>query len=776
MRRKLTALVIVVGGFIFASASWGCDPEARQARKDLKHTTPAMRAAAVKKLARTEGKSAIKEIGPLINDRSPGVRLAVVKALRQLKSKKVLRYLQTAVRDVDPEVRLSAVRGLGELKDKRAVPVLLTRFQDHNTVVRRAARIALLNMGVDRAQQVAFLAKRARNRWVALSASNRATATRVDALRALSLNGREENVEILARALRASDVEVVEAAAVGLGRMGGAKAETLLVKALASPTPRVRAAVERGIIERIQRHPPGEWTIKRLEGSSRLVKLAALETLTRAAREGNKDLLGALSKMQVCRLLGASHLKVAIEAAKLAKALKLTCPWGELVKDARERKTPGGAENNGEESRATPPRKTKPEKTKPEKAKPRKAAQRGTAPQEGGANSKKEAQTPPGFEEPKGFRPLWVKAMVVGELTAAERRRAARLAEKLTLHGAWARAFAALEAPEIHKAVKEHVQALYERYVYESRRWVDEDEWRSLEKDGRAKDLGPKIRPPSDPKAQQIKKLLARFPSRPKTPLRLLPPRLSPKEVGRGLRYLGHYENTRSFLAKVAFEGPPELRPAALEGLGGRRFKETPSSEVVAAVKEAVSGDVEARVAATKVLGAMGRYGFSVLVQLLARDPLGEVREAAAAALARTGLAAAREPLRNRGREKLTLAVIRALRKLDDPLAVPLFLKRLKKTPIRGLLEERVALIQAVGELGEAKKEIVSTLVEELDHPHWAVRSAAAKSLGQLKAEEAREGLEARTTDFYRPVRRACREALERIGGKRDRASRAGSR
>jgi len=725
----------------------GCDFEARQARKELKHKTPAVRAAAISKLSQREGASAIKEIGPLINDRSPGVRLAVVKALRRIKSKKGLRYLQIAVRDPDPEIRLSAIRGLGELKDERAIPVLLSRFKDQNMVVRRAVRYALIDIGVDRGQQVEMLAQRAKNRWISLLASNRATATRVEAIRALSLSGKEEVISKLLPLLGDSDIDVVEAAALGLGRLGGDKIREAFEAGLKDPSPRVRNAVQRGIVEFTRNHPADKWTLKLLSSEhdkireaaiTQLINYFGIETEIELNKASSHKKTGALDKTgahaaltkptkspsprqnsfretikqkhtsKICSLFGDPLPETAFKAGLLAKHLGLSC----------FHESTGGSG-------------------------------------EAGIDNKTESQN--------RFRRLWLRALVEERLDDKQREELAAWCKENSLKELQARLFAKLNSPKINEAIKKRAETLYEEYLYASKRWLTEKEWRSLEKDTRAREPGPKMQAPADPKAERMKELLSVFPARPKDEIILLPSHVPPQGVERVLRYLGFFPHLKGFLAKIAHEGPTELLACALEGLSKQTWEEPPSQEIVAAVKRAVTGPEETRKAGAKVLGAMGKYGISVLIQLLEKDPSEEVRAAAAAGLARTGLNSARKPLRKSAEEKLSLYTIIALQKLEDPLAVPIFLKQLKGNPPRALLEERAALIRAIGVLGSPQKETVSTLIEELDHPVWVIRASAADSLGLLKAVDAKPHLQARLKDFYAPVRRACRQALDRL-------------
>lgn len=702
----------------------GCDLEARQARKELGHTTPAVRAAAVEKLSRAKGRSAIPEIGPHVNDRSPVVRLAVVKELRKLKSPKGLHYLQMAARDVDPEVRLSAVRGMGELKDERAVPTLLARFDDHNPVVRRATRYALKDIGIDRSEQVALLAERSRNRWISLAASNRAVSTRIEAIRALSLSGKTDVFSILLPMLEESDVEVVEAAAVGLGLLGGERALNAFESGMLDHSPLVKKAMEKGVVKMLNNHPPGDWTLDFLESDSAETKKSALAQLLRhfslvekpthkektaedklteqASKEGSgstEEFFNELREnsawiQKICALFNDPEFEIAYKAGLLARNLRLNC------------------------LQAVPE---------------------------------------------NGIRHTWLKALIEGSITDTEEEKIAEWCKKHSLKTPLAELFSDLDLPKTHNAVKARAEELYKQYRHASERWLDEDQWRSLEDDERARKPGPKIKAPSDPKAERMTELLSRFPDRPGEAIVFFQPAIDSEEVKKVLRYSGLFAESKSFLSRIVLDGPEELHEAALIGLSARDFTKSPSLETVEAIKKAVTGSVETRKAAAKALGAMRNYGLSILLQLFTKDPDSNVRAASAEALARTGLTAAREPLRKSLQKQLSIPTIRALQKLQDPLSAPILLKHLKGNPPEALLEERASLIQALGTLGRPEQELVATLVEELDHPAWGIRMIAAESLGMLGAKKAVPALEARLTDFYGPVRKACRHALERL-------------
>ncbi len=710
-----------------AIALHGCDFEARRARRELGDEIPAVRAAAVEKLGRTKRESAIPEIGPLINDRSPIVRLAVVKELRKLKSSKGLHFLQTGARDADPEVRLAAVRGLGELKNKRAVPTLLARLDDGNPVVRRAAGYALIDIGIDRPGQVALLAERARNRWISLAAANRAVATRIEAIRELSLSGKKDVVSILLPMLKENDVEIVEAAAAGLGILGGEKARKAIRAGLLDESPQFKQAMEKGAIKLLHNHPPGEWTLDFIHSDVTAIRRGAIAQLLRhstglkktAEQEDAKQDHPGIQKadqdsdskeeffsrlkrnpdqsQKICCLLEDPQFEIAYDAGLLARNLRLDC------------------------KKPTPEEEAHPE---------------------------------------MAIRSIWLKALVKGSITSAEEEKISAWCSDHPLPRPLAEIFAKLNLPKVHHAVKEQAERLYKQYLQASKRWLDEDQWRSLEQHGRAKTPGPKISAPSDPKTEQIKDLLSRFPDHPGERIVFFPPEVDSKDVKEVLNYLGFYKGSRTFLARIVLEGPQELHSAALTGMGARDFREPPFAEIVDAIKKAVTGPPDVRKAAATALGAMGEYGLHILVQLLKNDPDADVRAAAASGMARTGVTAARKPLRKSLEKTLSLAKIKALEKLQDPLSVPILLKHLKRNPPDVLLEERAAVIQALGTLGKPDKELLAALVDELDHPFWQIRMTAAESLGLLGAKESIPPLKARSADFYDPVRRSCKQAI----------------
>jgi HEAT repeat protein len=705
-RRTLVARTALLALFCFVAVATGCDPKARKARKELRHTTPTVRAKAAIRLARMEGADAVKDIGPLVNDRSAPVRLAAVKALRLIESKETLPFLLTAVRDADPEVRLSAVRGLADLGDRKAVGTLLSRLGDSSSVVRRAARFALEDLGITRREQVSRLARKALRRWIARLAENRETPTRREAIFHLSLHGKSSVTKRILELMRSNDPEILEAAAKGLGRIGGDKSTRALLSALSSPIREVRESAAQGLATMVKWHQPGQWVGELLEASHPAVRRAAAVRLADQIGDEASDI--DLPVQLLCSLLDDEVAATAKAAAKLLRHREAGCK---------------------------------------QTAEPR-AAEKSRADRQHGV-----------------LREVQIEVLLGRSPTAEQLADLARWCEANLPPSHAFDLLAKLEAPGVRDALRKRIERVVSDYERETEKWLTEEEWKTLTGHSHAKPLGARPHPPTDEKSRAVTRLLSRFPERGSRRLELLPPRVSADELRRALSLLGHLPGSERPLAELAADGSRTSREAALLGLAETRYEGVPSPTAVRAVKKAIAGPAGMRSAAARALGAMGKYGLPVLAQLLVKEKSSKVRARVARSMARTGLTAARAPLRKAAEKRLELAVVRALHELEDPKAAPILLRQLKKNPPDVLLQERLALVEALGDLGEKGKDVVSALIDELDHPHWTLREAAARSLGKLGDRRAVEALEARVADFYRPVREACRRALSVIKG-----------
>lgn len=704
--------VFGLAGVCFLTAS--CDPDVRKAKKELEHTTPAVRAKAAVRLARLEGKEAISHIGPLVNDRSATVRLAAVKALRSIESKKTSVYLQTAVRDADPEIRLSAVRGLGELGDRRATGVLLNRLEDPNPVVRRAARFALEALSIDRREQVARLAARARRQWVARLAEHRAVPTRKAALFHLSLHDDPQTNRLLYPLLKSDNPEIVKGAAAALGRLGGKKAQKRLIETLKSPHVEVRKSATHGLLTLMEWNPVTPRTVALLFAPAPAVRQRAATKLWQAAAK--KQAPAVLSTIDLCPLLADARQATAVAAAKLVHHYQKKCPLPTALDPLRRARIlvlwdrPLGSIDL--DTVAAWCRKHLPDK----------------------------------------------RARSFFDHLVARTVKHAKKSTKTPL-----RAKTAARARAVLEALRQNIESVILHYRRETEKWLTEKQWQGVETHFRAQPLGPRPTPPGDEKSRALTRLLAPFPRAAARQPELLPARVSTARLKKALFLLSALPQSRLRLARLALAKAHTLRQTALQAMGEVTDTSVPSPQAVEAVKKATAADASLRVAAARALGGMGRYGLSVLFQLLAKDPNPEVRKAAARSLARIGSLKVRAPLRRAAAKRLELATIRALHQLEDPKAAPILLEQLKKNPPEVLLQERLALVEALGDLGTGNKELVAALIDELNHPHWTLREAAATSLGKLGARGAIDALSARQADFYKPVRAACKKALARI-------------
>lgn len=699
----------------------GCDPERRQARKDLRHERDAVRELAVIKLVRIEGAEAIPTVGRLLSDPSVRVRRAVVKALRGTRSKKALPFLFTALRDVDPEIRLAAVRGLGELRDRSAIDPLLLRLSDPKPLIRRAARFALDDLKISGPERVKLLARREMARCIS-SLRTRNSQVRRDAALKMGQSGRKGALPHLLLLLGDSNPEVVEAAAKGLGMLSLPESRKALLRAKKEPIPEIRKAALMGLSLLFEGYSGAcaeKWTLDFLGVDTSSVHDALVTRLLECAE--NKELRIAVPSRPLCRMIEEGSLKLALKAAKLLNKIGGSCDSTSM----------------GPLQRA-------------------------------------------------------LMASVSGKEPQAEDLKKLAMIYRSKLPSYETAAFLAdLKAPEIRAALLSLARDIYARYLFDTEKWLSEEQWRKLEAEskGGGKTGVPEKRTkpaaearnmagptPSaktqrrgderkkDDKKRKLTALLSRFPLRPvDEQVELLPPRTGFAQVRRALNVAGLVKEGFFWLTSLVLDGPDAIRSAALNAMALRAYESAPPPKLVQAVRKGLSGDSHNRIAAVRVLGRLGRYGVVIMGQILANDPNPVVRSEAAFSLGLTGLPEARAPLRKALRVKLDLAVVQAIGKLSDPEAVPVLLWRLKQNPTLAQTEERLALIEALGSTGNPTAETVAALIEELDHPNTDLRKAAAVSLGKLRSRRAIEALTARSEDYYADVRRACRSALKKI-------------
>jgi HEAT repeat protein len=320
-----------------------------------------------------------------------------------------------------------------------------------------------------------------------------------------------------------------------------------------------------------------------------------------------------------------------------------------------------------------------------------------------------------------------------------------------------ATALAALQDPDVDRALAARATADYERWSQEAVPWLDEAAWRSLDEPGASQ-------PSSLPLPQgKLAALLARYPERVVRPEvgSILPPSRSAADVAALVAALGRVSAARPLCLKLAAGTDPELRAAALGALAQAAPGTAPAELRGLATKALEDRAPAVRRAGAAALAALGAAALPDLVGLLG-DPDFELRAVAARALGGMRSPVAVDALVKALREDSQLPIVEALGRQGDRRAVKPLLERLREDTPAGHEPERAALVEAVGAL--AAPEAATPLAAELWHPDAEVRLAAARALGALPAAargaSGREALEARSADPDGEVRRACARAI----------------
>lgn len=183
-------------------------------------------------------------VPPLIawlGDGEPGVRLLAARALGQIRGDhEGVAALCLALHDADAGVRAAACRGLGQLGAQEAAPALLAASRDANAGVRATAVHALVELD----NPIAL----ARLREVVLA--DEAPAVVIQAITGISRSCSDQDLVMLMSLCRASDHEVVKAAARGLSRCPAHRATAAVLGLLDHPRWDVRWAAAEALAER----------------------------------------------------------------------------------------------------------------------------------------------------------------------------------------------------------------------------------------------------------------------------------------------------------------------------------------------------------------------------------------------------------------------------------------------------------------------------------------------------------------------------------------------
>jgi len=163
---------------------------------------------------------------------------------------------------------------------------------------------------------------------------------------------------------------------------------------------------------------------------------------------------------------------------------------------------------------------------------------------------------------------------------------------------------------------------------------------------------------------------------------------------------------------------------------------------------------------AVEVLSRLGGPAVGPLLTRL-NDPDQRVRRLTVEALQQIGDPRAIVPLVGQLQdpsEAVRRAAVNALVQMGRQ-ALPVLLARLKS----GDEAARVGAIEVLRRIGDPQAE--PAIIDQLEHPHWSVRQAAASALGEIGSDSSVWPLIARLTDGDRRVQAAAAEAIERLGG-----------
>lgn len=663
-----------------------------------------------------------------LKSKDPAVRAAAARRIASERPKGAVATLVRLLEDRAPRVRVEAANGLGKLKAKTAASPLGAALRDPEPRVRLAVVRALAKLGRELASDHLLSAVEDPNRRVRRVARF--------ALVDLGVDRPEQMRRIVARRIFTQRRLLVNqlparrvAAAKMLGRSGQRRVLADLEQRVSDPYVKVseEAAAALGMIG----SPRAVAFLERLWGQSkhgqrlaRLGYLALLEGLDPEAAGLARRLLS--SKDVELRAAALTYLLAKVPGVKptgadvLCRVLldldgRRGVRWGERLRRARVR---------------CPVRLRTP------------------------AATRLAALTHPGPLDPAVAR--WARTALTGRGSPPPA----------------AVALAAVRGdPALRGQLLARVRTAYTVLLRSSERWLDEKQWKRLERLPTIKgvavqppdtDTGPGGTPQLGARKQKLRRLLDRFPRHQTPGGELLPSRVDTAEVVWLIRWLADVPAAKAWLAALALKSPTAVRVAALEGLGRTRC----TLAVCRRAWELASADGSAavRVAAVRAFGSIGGVDNKRLTLLLA-DPVLGVRGAAALALAKSKVPGTYEVLLKRFRQSRQSYLIEAFTQLGDPRTEKVLIALLREEHSPLQVGQRLAVIEALEKL--ATRASMDKLVLELEHPEPAIRLAAARVLARVGDRRALDGLAACAQDFYRVVRRGCVAARKAIQKRR---------
>jgi HEAT repeat protein len=308
-------------------------------------------------------------------------------------------------------------------------------------------------------------------------------------------------------------------------------------------------------------------------------------------------------------------------------------------------------------------------------------------------------------------------------------------------------------------------QQAYMTYRRGAVKWIAPDGWRALA-EGRPSSAPVSARPKRH-RSQALARLLSKFPERVSGTVidPLLPPPVEAERVTRMIEALGGHGSSRPWLAEVASEAPRGIRVAALVAIAG-----VPAAGAGGTAARAVqlglrSKSESVRAAALKACPVLGHDRALEEALKMLEDKDFDVRSEAATCLGRLQDHRAVMPLLSLLRREHPLAAIVALARIGDRRATAPLLELLQEDHPAGRQDERVVVVEALGELGD--RTAVSAVGRELSNPQWRVRIAAARALGRMGGDgSVAETLALCMHDYYAEVRATCQDARQAAQGK----------
>jgi HEAT repeat protein len=332
------------------------------------------------------------------------------------------------------------------------------------------------------------------------------------------------------------------------------------------------------------------------------------------------------------------------------------------------------------------------------------------------------------------------------------------------------------------------VTRLYAQHRAEAIKWVPASHWR--QKGASSRPAKPLLRP-RKPK-QALKWLLSRYPERRAADALwdpLFAPQISAESLARLIVRLAEVPGDTSggrsrlrglgkwLVSVVDDDATVSVRVAAWRVLGENwrqmRAADVTSSPATvklrAALRKALVGaDPRIRRSAAAACALLGDEGEKVALGLLRAKDF-ELRAAAASCLARLAKPSSVDGLLAALAKEAQQDVIWALAAIGDRRAAPIIARQLRDDHPASRQGERVLLVSALGKLADPRT--FRAVANELAHPRWAVRLAAARALIAI-AESGDAALErmlaAKMTvcaeDYVAVVRRVCRGRKSRTG------------